>query len=326
MKHIFLIITVLTTLQINVLKAQTFEYIEYPYPVNEFHFIIESVSGNMAYMDVKPAVSNGRTVLLLHGKNFNGYYWKNVIASLSDSGYRVIAPDQIGWGKSSYPNIHYSFHLLSRCTKQLLDSLGITFMGSKIEIIAHSMGGMLGTRFALMYPESVDKLILENPIGLEDYKTFVPYRTVDEQFQKELSATYESYKKYRQSYYPVWKPEYEELVKVQASVLKYAMFKDIAFVNAVTYEMIYEQPVVYEFKDLKVPVYFIIGKEDRTIVGKDLLSKEMQESHGQVVILARDLVQKIPVASIIEFPGVGHIPHIQEPEMFMNTVFSILEK
>ncbi len=177
-----------------------------------------------------------------------------------------------------------------------------------------------------MYPESVNILILENPIGLEDYKTFVPYRSIDEQFQKELSATYESYKKYQQSYYPVWKAEYEEFVKVQAAALNSSHFRNIAFVNAVTYEMIYEQPVVYEYGNVKVPVFFIIGTEDRTIVGKDLISKEVQDSHGQVAMLARELTNKIPVASIIEFTGVGHIPHIQEPNLFMNAVYSILGK
>ena len=111
------------------------------------------------------------TVLLLHGKNFNGYYWKGVIAALSSNGYRVVVPDQVGWGQSDKPNIHYSFPLLAANTKKLLDTLGIT----KVHVVGHSMGGMLATRFALMYPATVDKLIYEDPIGLEDYKTFVPY-------------------------------------------------------------------------------------------------------------------------------------------------------
>lgn len=321
-KLFFKFIAAVILLFVNITRAQTPEEIIYPYPVSYLKFSIESKEASMAYMDVIPNTANGQTVLLFHGKNFNGYYWKNVMASLSDNGYRVIAPDQIGWGKSSYPDIKYSFHLLSRNIKKLLDTLGIT----KVDIIAHSMGGMLGTRFSLMYPGSVNNLILENPIGLEDYKTFVPYRTIDEQFQKELSATYESYKKYQQTYYPVWKPEYEELVKVQASALNSPVFRDIAFVNAVTYEMIYEQPVVYEFENLKVPVFFIIGAEDKTIVGKDMLTKDMQDSHGQVAILARELTKEIPAASMIEFPGVGHIPHIQEPDLFMNAVFAVLNK
>jgi pimeloyl-ACP methyl ester carboxylesterase len=218
----------------------------------------------MSYMDIAPGNKrSNKNILLLHGKNFNGYYWKNVIPSLSAMGYRVIVPDQLGWGRSDKPDLHYSFHMLAANTKQLLDSLGIT----QITVLGHSMGGMLGARFVLMYPEMTEKLILENPIGLEDYKTFVPYQPLDNLFQKERSATYESYKKYQQSYYPAWKPEYEQYVAAQAADLKRPDFDKTAWVNAVTYQMIYEQPVLYELYRISVPVLLIIGQADRTVVG-----------------------------------------------------------
>ena len=111
----------------------------------------------MAYMDVKPTKANGEAVILFHGKNFNGFYWKDVIPFLTEAGYRVIVPDQIGWGKSSKPNIHYSFFMLANNNARLLDSLGI----NKVIVIAHSMGGMLATRFALMFPQRVTKLIAD---------------------------------------------------------------------------------------------------------------------------------------------------------------------
>ena len=185
----------------------------------------------------------------MHGKNFNGYYWKNLISFLTANGYRVIVPDQVGWGRSGKPNIHYSFHLLAANTKQLLDSLHV----SQTHVIGHSMGGMLAARFALMYPQDVNKLIFEDPIGLEDYKTFVPYQPVEKQFEKELKASYESYKKYQQGYYPAWKPEYEQYVAAQAEALSKPDFEQTAWANALTYQMIYEQPVVYEFKNINLP-------------------------------------------------------------------------
>ncbi|MDZ4711320.1 MAG: alpha/beta hydrolase, partial [bacterium] len=161
MKIIFLILfTALMLDPFGITYAETTD-VEYPYPVSYLDITIESVPVRIAYMDVKPAAANGRTVMLLHGKNFNGYYWKDVITSLSDSGFRVVVPDQAGWGKSGYPDIHYSFHLMSWTMKKLLDTLGV----DKTDIIAHSMGGMLGTRFTLIYPATVNKLILENPIG-----------------------------------------------------------------------------------------------------------------------------------------------------------------
>lgn len=94
---------------------------------------------------------------------------------------------QIGFGKSSKPSQYqYSFHQLVQNTKQILDELKID---KEINVLGHSMGGMLATRFALMYPETTEKLILENPIGLEDYKTLTPYVSVDKMYQNELKQT-----------------------------------------------------------------------------------------------------------------------------------------
>ena len=170
MRLIFTILLVLaSTLK---LVAQ----IEYSYPVHYLQITIENKQEQMAYMDVVPEKPNGKTIILFHGKNFNGYYWKNVIPMLTAKGYRVIAPDQIGWGKSSRPDLHYSFHMLAKNNNILLDSLHV----QKVTVLGHSMGGMLAVRFSLMYPELVEKLILEDPIGLEDYKTFVPYQPLEE--------------------------------------------------------------------------------------------------------------------------------------------------
>lgn len=301
--------------------AQQTEPVTYPFPVQTLTFQLESQPVKMAYMDVKATRPNGKVVVLLHGKNFNGYYWKSVIPWLTGRGYRVIVPDQVGWGKSSRPNIHYSFHRLAANTKHLLNTLNI----KKVIVIGHSMGGMLATRFALLYPESVERLVLENPIGLEDYKTFVPYQPLETLYKKEREATYESYKQYQQSYYPVWKPEYEDLVRAQAADLQDPNFKNSAWANAVTYQMIYEQPVVYEFEELTVPTLLIIGQEDRTVVGKALLPKADQAKYGQYPELGQSAARRIKNAKLVELDDVGHIPHIQTPDRFFKALADFLK-
>jgi pimeloyl-ACP methyl ester carboxylesterase len=301
------------------LSAQT---LNYSYPVKFLSLSIERQTVKMAYMDVPSSKPNGKAVLLLHGKNFNGYYWKDVIAFLTDNGFRVIVPDQVGWGRSDKPDVHYSFHLLAANTKSLLDTLGI----QKINVIGHSMGGMLATRFALMYPQTVEKLIYENPIGLEDYKTFVPYHSVDEQYTNELKANFESLKKYQQSYYPEWKPEYDQYVTAQYEALQTPDFKTATWASALTYQMIYEQPVVYEFKNVTIPTLIIVGQEDRTIVGKNLLSREVIAQHGNYPQLGKWLQRQIKNSKLEELKGVGHIPHIQSLERFKTAVINFLNK
>lgn len=295
--------------------------LSYPYEVKFIVLNIEQKTVKMAYMDVSPSKPNGKSVLLLHGKNFNGYYWKDVIAFLNENGYRVIVPDQVGWGRSDKPNIHYSFHLLAANTKKLLDSLSI----QKINVIGYSMGGMLATRFALMYPQTVDKLIYENPIGLEDYKTFVPYHSIDEQYNNELKANFESLKKYQQSYYAQWKPEYDQYVTAQYESLQIPDFKTATWASALTYQMIYEQPVVYEFKNINSPTLIIIGQADRTIFGRNLLSKEVMAQHGNYPQLGKWLQSQIKNSKLVELDGVGHIPHIQSLNDVKKEVLNFLK-
>src|ERR1700745_4491400 len=73
----------------------------YPYPVSMLPLTNDGEQVRMAYMDVAAATPNGRTVVLLHGRNFPSSYWAPVIRTLTDAGYRVVVPDQIGFGKSS---------------------------------------------------------------------------------------------------------------------------------------------------------------------------------------------------------------------------------
>ncbi len=300
--------------------AQEIRTVEYPYAVKYLDLQIKNKRARMAYMDAVPTKPNGETVILFHGKNFNGYYWKDVAAKLTASGFRVVVPDQIGWGKSDKPDVHYSFHLLALNNKKLLDSLKI----NKAIIVGHSMGGMLATRFALMFPETVSKLILENPIGLEDYRTFVPYTPFEDLLKAEKAQTYDSMEKYQQTYYPIWKPEYEQYVQAQAESLTKADFQQTAIANALTSLMIYEQPVVYEFANLKVPTLLIIGQEDRTVVGKNRLSKEAQNKYGQYPELGKKISGEFPDSKLVELAGVGHIPHIQTLDRFMDALFEFV--
>lgn len=293
----------------------TLENVKYPYPVKYLPITVENQDVRMAYMDVAPTKNaNGKTAILFHGKNFGGYYWTNVIKALTDIGYRVVVPDQIGFGKSSKPFIHYSFHQLAAWNKKLLDTLGV----QKAVVLGHSMGGMLATRFALLYPDRTEKLLLENPIGLEDYRTFVPYVTTAQQYQTELKTSAESVRKYYQtSYFTYWKPDYEYLVNIAGGVTASADYPRWAKVAALTFTMIYEQPVVYEFQNIRVPTILFIGKEDKTIVGKGLLSADQQALHGQYRLLGKQTAAKIPGAKIVEFESCGHIPHIEIPTEFL---------
>jgi pimeloyl-ACP methyl ester carboxylesterase len=162
------------------------EEYEYPYPVQFLPLTSDLQPLKMAYMDVPPVKEpNGKTVVLFHGKAFGGYYFHNVIEALTGSGYRVVAPDQIGWGKSPKPDIHYSFQLLAANTAALLDHLG----AGEVAVLGHSTGGMTAVRFTLMHPDRVTHLVLEDPLGLADYRIGIPPQSEETLYQHEVNWT-----------------------------------------------------------------------------------------------------------------------------------------
>jgi pimeloyl-ACP methyl ester carboxylesterase len=292
----------------------------YPYKVDFLPLHLEGQDLRMAYMDVMPARPNGRTVLLLHGKNFFGAYWRQTIDFLSKHGFRVVVPDQLGFGKSAKPDIHYSFHLLAANTKKLLDTLGI----KQVAVVGHSMGGMLATRFALLYPDMVTHLILEDPIGLEDYRVFVPYASPEALYAHELNATEAGIRKYHQSYYVKWKPAYDEYVQVAARWKLSGEYPRLAKASALTYQMIYEQPVCHEFSYLQPKTLLVIGQADRTVVGKARVKKELLSQVGQYPALGQKTVKLIPHATLVEIPQTGHIPHLEATARFHQELLAFL--
>jgi pimeloyl-ACP methyl ester carboxylesterase len=284
-----------------------------PYPIRYFPLQVESQALRMAYREAPPTgAPNGRTVVLLHGKNFSSLYWERVMTLLAADGFRVLAPDQLGFGASSRPDLHYSFHQMAGNTRALLDALGV----KEITLVGHSMGGMVAVRFALQYPAMVKQLVLENPIGLEDYRLLAPYVPLEVQLRREAAATVETMRDYQRTYYTAWKPDYEALVQDQAAILATGEAPRAALASALTYAMIYEQPVVYELPQLAMPTLLIIGQADRTAVGKAQMTPEKRAQAGQYPQLGRRTRDAIPHATLVEVPATGHIPHIETPQAF----------
>ena len=294
----------------------------YPYPVAFFDLHQEGQDLRMAYMDVKPdGPGNGKTVVLLHGKNFPASYWRDTIKFLVQHGFRVVAPDQIGFGKSTKADLHYSFHQLADNTKKLLEHLGI----DQAVILGHSMGGMLATRFALMFPGATSQLVLVDPIGLEDYRTFVPWIPLSQAYESEFKGTPESLLKFYQNYFVNWRPEYGEYAEIAARQRLSGDYPLLALVSALTYQMIYEQPVVYEFPHVKAKTLVIVGQGDRTVVGKARVPKELLPKVGQYPELGKKTARAIPGAKLVEIPNAGHLPQFEAPEKFQPALLGFLQ-
>lgn len=294
----------------------------YPFPVRFLPLAIDRQDVRMAYMDVPPsAAPNGRCALLLHGKNFSGEYWAATARALAGAGFRVVIPDQVGFGKSTIAEIRYSFDRLAENTAKLLDSLSV----SRCVVVGHSMGGMLAVRFARNFPERTERLVLENPIGLEDYRFQIPPQPLEKLYARELANTDAGkIREFFGRYFVVWKPEYERFVEIRSRVGASGDYPRYAMASALTYEMIYQQPVRHEFPLLAVPTLLVIGQADRTTIGRGTVPEAALQGLGDYPALGKAAARDIRGSRLVEIPWVGHIPHLEAPDRFHAALLDFL--
>jgi len=287
---------------------------QYDFDVNFFDIESQQQSLKMAYIYL-PAKADKPVVTLMHGKNFNAHYWTSTAKLLQSLGYGILIPDQIGFGKSSKPaNYQYSFAALAHHTQALMASLNI----KKSIVLGHSMGGMFASRFALMYPQTTEKLILLNPIGLENYLQYVQYKDTNFFYKNERTKTADGVKKYQQkNYYDGnWNSDYAALTDFITGQIQGPDKQQVAWVNAKTYDMIFTQPVITEFTDLKMPVKLIIGTRDRTGPGRNWKKQGVDYELGRYDKLGKSASALIPDSELFELTDLGHLPHIEDFERF----------
>ena len=255
----------------------------------------------VAYMDVAPTgPANGRTVLLFHGNNFTAFAWGPTLAALSEAGFRAIAVDRLGYGRSSKPVITYNLHIFARNARALLDELGI----ERAAVIGHSMGGMVATRFASTYPDSLSHVVMVNQIGLTDGRIGRPWTDPEDAYLRSLEGTsYESVLASHMRYYPNgWKPEYLEPVRVQYGLTLSGDWPRMARVRALTSAVIGDDPVVYEWPHIATKALVMGGANDRLA--------------SDYPALARNVAEQLQNAELVLFPDIGHNPQLEIPERF----------
>ncbi len=297
----------------------------YPFPVRFLPLTMEGRAVRMAYMDVAPTVpANGRTVLLMHGRNFPAAYWEPTMRALLEAGYRVVAPDQIHFGKSSKPDdLPVSFDVMAVHTEALLAHLNI----ERVSLVAHSMGGMAGTRFTRSFPARVERLVLYAPVGLEDYRqylTIAPPRArlieaemalTGEQYFAQLMATY-SPQLTREQFWP-----FIELRERMRGSAEYPRWVG-SYVNS--FYAMWGQPVVHEFHLITQPTLIMVGDRDRTATGRGLVAPALRERMGLFVERGREVVARMPDARLLVFEGHGHMIHMETPDRFNRELLGFL--
>lgn len=103
----------------------------------------------------------GQPLLFVHGMGQSLYTWRENIDFFAENGFRVIAPDMVGFGYSGHLNIYYTIEENALAIGSFLDVLGI----KKTHIAGFSTGALSALQFAAANPKKVDKLVLVSPGG-----------------------------------------------------------------------------------------------------------------------------------------------------------------
>jgi pimeloyl-ACP methyl ester carboxylesterase len=290
----------------------------YPYPSSYLPLTLYGQDVRIAFMDVAPSgASNGHTVVLLHGNNFAGFYFGGPIEVLRREGFRVIVPDQIGYGRSSKPIIPYNFHDMARNTRAILQHLNIP----RVMVVGHSMGGMLAARFATQYPDLVERLVLYNPIGLTDPRFDRPWDSTDESYKRTLAATYPTIRASLMRYVShnpaAWTPDFEKYARIRYSWTLSADWPRLAMVQTLIGQVQYLDPVVYDWAHIKAPTLVFGGAED-SLAGSAAVFTERMKYIADTIPNGKARLHLIP--------GLGHVPHMEAPEKTYPPLVAFLKE
>src|SRR5579871_2454487 len=296
----------------------TCEECPYPYPSSYLPLTLYGQDVRIAYMDIAPqGQPNGHTVVLLHGNNFAGFYFGVVIDALRREGFRVIVPDQIGYGRSSKPIIPYYLADMARNTNAILKSLNI----GKAMVVGHSMGGMLAARFATQYPDVTERLVLLNPIGLTDARFSNPVGDPDEAYKRTLASTYPTIRASLMRYVAhkpsAWNSQFESYARIRYAWTLSADWPRLARVQTLINSVIYLDPVVYDWAHIQAPTFVFGGAEDM-LAGTPAAFQEGMKRIAATIPNGKARLQLLP--------GLGHVPFIEAPDRALPPLVAFLKE
>ena len=290
----------------------------YPYPSRYLDLRVYSQDVRISYMDVAPqGTANGHSVLLLHGNNFGGFYFKAIIDALTKEGFRVVVPDQIGYGRSSKPIAPYNLHSQARNTSLVLQHLKI----EKAMVVGHSMGGMLAARLATQYPKMIERVVIYNPIGLTDGRFTRPMPEIEATYQQTLKSDYQgtraSLGRYVAHNPSAWNQEFESYTRIRYSWTMSSDWPRLAMVQSLISQMLYFDTVVYDWAHIQVPTLAFGGAEDLLLGPASAfqermnhIAKTVPNGNGRVLMIA----------------GLGHVPHLEAPEKVVPPLVAYLKE
>lgn len=127
---------------------------DYPFAAN----YVDSLGYRIHYVDEGPR--DGQVILLMHGQPSWSYLYRHMIPVLANAGFRVIAPDNVGFGKSDKPlkTSDHSYQMHIDVMSNFVDELAL----KNVTFFGQDWGGLIGLRVVAERPSRFSRIMLSN--------------------------------------------------------------------------------------------------------------------------------------------------------------------
>jgi pimeloyl-ACP methyl ester carboxylesterase len=245
-------------------------------------------------------VGTGPVVVLLHGLGGNSSNWFFNISALSTK-YRVIAPDQIGFGRSDKPLINYRVGTYVDFLDKFLEGLNV----ERATLVGNSMGGWIAALYAVKYPKRVERLVLVDAAG------FAPPKEFDLSTLSGLNPSTREQARYLAGLV-FFNPLFKTDAAVDATLAARISAGDGYTIQSLV-ESIYRNEDMLDGKlsAVKQPVLIIWGRDD----GLTPLAREGEK-----------FKRELPSAQFVVFDQCGHVPQVERAAEFNAAVLKFLSQ
>ena len=256
------------------------------------------------------AGDKGSAVVLVHGLGGFAENWVNNVNALAQQ-HRVYVPDLVGFGRSDKIPLTHDINVLVKFISDFMETINI----DKASLVGNSLGGGLVLRFALDYPEKVEKLVLADNAGMgrdviSDFKLCSVPLLGELLTSPSLKGTARLWKKIVYDTALIT-PELVNLAYgfISQPGAKKALLAAIRTgINLGGQRANLVNPLLSRLNTITAPTLIVWGKQDRII----------PVAHAQIA------VQKIPGARLEIFDHCGHMPQLEHPDRFNKLVMDFL--
>lgn len=269
----------------------------------------------IGYVELNP--SGKRTLLFVHGLGSYLKFWRYQLDTFAAQGFRVLAVDLPGYGKSDKPS---SFPYTTEAMADVVHELAKIAGAERPILVGHSMGGQTALSYAIRFPEDLAALVLTSPAGFEEFsrneKEWLK-RAFTTKFVKRADE-YAIWGSIRRANFGRWRPELEWLVEERVRLAESPEFDSYAYANVKTVAGLTENDFVRTSLDkVKVPTIILYGNRDELIPNPFLHG-------GFTASIMRYGHQHIAGSKLVELPGCGHTVQMDCPREYNDAVLAFL--